>query len=126
MKVAYVDTSCIIAIAFREPGAKDVLHRLKRFDELISSDLMFAELRSAFAREKVDFPAELTSAVGRLLPDRPLDEECERALSAGYLRGADLWHVACALFIAPQPEMIHFVSLDQRQTGVAKKLGFKR
>ena len=35
-----------------------------------------------------------------MLPDRPLTHECTKALTAGYLRGADLWHVACALYLA--------------------------
>jgi hypothetical protein len=40
------------------------------------------------------------SAVTLVLPSRSLEEEMRQALEIGRLRGADLWHVACALFVA--------------------------
>ena len=125
MKVAYVDTSCLVAIAFGEPGAKRLGKRLAGFDHLVSAELMFAELRSAFAREKIPFVEGIVSGISRVFPDRPLDDECETALAAGYLRGADLWHVACALYVAKDPGLMHFVTLDTKQGVVVKKLGFK-
>lgn len=47
------------------------------------------------------------------------------ALTAGYLRGADLWHVACALYLAEVPSDVTFLSLDDRQRTVAEALGFR-
>ena len=49
----------------------------------------------------------------------------ENALRAGHLRGADLWHIATALYVAPDPFSIAFATLDQRQAEVAAALGFQ-
>jgi hypothetical protein len=35
MRVAYVDTSCLVAIAFGEKGGRAIGRRLKEFDELV-------------------------------------------------------------------------------------------
>jgi len=40
------------------------------------------------------------------------------------LKGADLWHLACAVFLAANPRELVFLTLDQRQKTVAAKLGF--
>ncbi len=45
MRFAYVDTSCLVAIAFDEPGADKVAARLRRFERLFASNLLEAELR---------------------------------------------------------------------------------
>jgi hypothetical protein len=45
-------------------------------------------------------------------------------LEHGYLRGADLWHLACALFVVDEPDMLTFLTLDTRQQEVAAALGF--
>ena len=37
---------------------------------------------------------------------------------------ADLWHVACALFLSPNPTDITFLTLDKPQRDVARRLGF--
>ena len=50
MSVAYVDTSVLTAIAFGEPDAAEHARRLDEFARLISSNLLEAELRAAFAR----------------------------------------------------------------------------
>jgi hypothetical protein len=59
-----------------------------------------------------------------VLPDRPLGGEIGVVLSAGYLRGADLWHLASALYLAGNPRNLPFITLDERQEVVARKLGF--
>lgn len=58
-------------------------------------------------------------------PDRPLSSEITAVLEAGYLRGADLWHVAVALYHAEDPREVTFVTLDNRQRAVAAALGFR-
>ena len=58
-------------------------------------------------------------------PGSALTREFETALQVGYLRGADLWHVATALYMSPEPGDISFVTLDRRQRNVAKALGFR-
>ena len=56
--------------------------------------------------------------------DRPLGPEFGLILGAGYLRGADLWHLSCALYLAGNPRDLPFITLDERQEVVARKLGF--
>lgn len=58
-------------------------------------------------------------------PFRPLTEEIETVLKAGYLRGADLWHVANALYAFPGAAEVGFFTLDERQRAVAAELGFQ-
>ena len=126
MKVAYVDTSCLVAIAFGEKGSRALTNRLQACDRLLSSNLLEAELSATLAREKVGGdPGGLLSHLDWLFPDRPLTPEYSRVLTAGYVRGADLWHLACALYLAPKPEELHFLTLDKRQKKVARKIGFR-
>ena len=124
MNVAYVDSSCLVAIVFAEPGSRALARRLESFDDLYSSNLLEAELRSALLREEQPGDAELLTWITWILPDRPLSEEIGRILGVGFLRGADLWHVACALFLAQTPRELSFLSLDDRQRAVAHDLGF--
>ena len=124
MSVAYVDTSVLTAISFDEPGAEALAGRLDGFARLVSSNLLEAELRATFAREKLDFPENVIAGIDWILPDRALSPELATALEAGYLRGADLWHVAHALYVTPRPESLSFVTLDTRQGAVAEALGF--
>lgn len=124
MSLAYVDTSCLVAIAFGERGAAAIARRLEGFDELLSANLLEAELRSSFSREEVAFEPDLLSWITWVLPDRPLGRELARTLEVGHLRGADLWHVACALYLAEDPPKLSFVTLDGRQRAVAEALGF--
>ncbi|MFQ5658749.1 MAG: type II toxin-antitoxin system VapC family toxin [Candidatus Methylomirabilales bacterium] len=124
MSSAYVDSSSLVAIAFGEPGSAQLVERLERYDELFSSALLEAELRAALAREGVADDAQLLHAISWVLPQRALSPEITRVLSAGYLRGADLWHLACALFLAQTPRDLSFVSVDRRQVRVARALGF--
>ena len=126
MKLAYIDTSCLLAIAVDEPGADKMVARLRRFDRLLSSNLLEAEVRAALAREGVRTDADrILSWVTWVHPNRPLTEECERIVSLGYLKGADLWHLACALFLDPSAEELAFLTLDRRQQERAEKLGFR-
>ena len=125
MRLAYIDTSCLVAIAFGEAGAAKAASRLERMDRLFASHLLEAELRSALAREKLSAdPAGLISSISWVYPNRPLSGEFERVMVKGYVKGADLWHLACALFLAPEPKDLAFVTLDKRQEEVARRLGF--
>ncbi len=124
MSVAYVDTSCLVAIAFGERGAAAVERHLREYDELVSSNFLEAELRSAFKRESVEFAANTLANLSWLIPDRPLTDEIERVLEAGYVCGADCWHLASALYLTSDPASISFLTLDEPQKKVAKDLGF--
>lgn len=125
MRLAYVDSSCLVAIALDEAGARRVEARLRRSDRLFASNLLEAEVRAALAREGVDDRGEnLLSGITWIYPNRPLTPEFHRILAAGYLKGADLWHLAHALFLAPAGKGLAFLTLDQRQRAVAAELGF--
>ncbi len=124
--LAYVDTSCLVALALDEPGAAGLTARLRRFERLFSSNLLEAELRSVLLREGFgqDIPA-LLADITWVFPNRPLTGEFEQITAAGYLKGADLWHLACALFLRPEAKDLAFVTLDRRQREVAAELGFR-
>ena len=48
---AYVDSSALIAIVRLEPTAEEVRTRINGFHTLLSSNLLEAEMRAAFARD---------------------------------------------------------------------------
>lgn len=125
MSGAYVDTSCIVAAAFGEATAAQITRRLARFDRVLSSPLLEAELLSALAREGREPTDAYSSAIELVIVDRSLSTEIMRVLEAGFLRGADCWHVATALYVAPDPRILTFLTLDAAQRKVAKALGFK-
>ncbi len=100
MSVAYVDTSALVAIAFDDARGPDLAESLDGFSRLVAG---------------IDW----------VLPDRPLAPELATVLGSGYLRGADLWHVASALYAAVDPGLMSFVTLDERQRAVAGMLGFQ-
>ena len=125
MKAAYVDTSCLVAIAFGESEVAEVVSRLREHDVLLSSNLLEAELRATLVREAAEVDEALFSWIKWVLPDRPLSVEIIRVLRAGYLRGADLWHLATAMYVTPEPRDLTFLTLDRRQEEVAEELGFK-
>lgn len=125
MKAAYLDSSFFLGIAFSEVSAASLERKLAAFDRLHSSNLLDAEVRSAFAREGLDEPEEaLFESVIWTLPDRPLAPEFRRILAHGHQKGADLWHLACALYLSPDPHEISFLTLDSRQRRAAAKIGF--
>jgi hypothetical protein len=126
LKAAYVDSSCLIAIATAEPGHHDLSKRLTSQERLFSSDLLEAELKSALARHGDGGRVKnILSWVEWVRPYRGLTGEIDRALKAGYVRGSDLWHLACALFIRPKMQTLSFFTLDGQQNGVARDLGFR-
>lgn len=124
MSVAYVDTSVLVAVAFSERGGATAARRLNTFSRLLSSNLLEAELRVAFAREGHEFEDGFISGIEWVLPDRTLAPEFTKVLGAGYLRGADLWHVSVALYVTGQGGGMSFITHDRRQRSVAAALGF--
>lgn len=126
MNAVYVDTSCVVAIAFGEQGHEAVASRLESFDVLLASNLLEAELRAVLVRERVpDRLDELVAGFRWILPDRPLSPEIRRVAERGYVRGADLWHLACALLVDPAASELVFATLDESQGRVAGSLGFR-
>ena len=125
MNVAYVDTSALVAVAFEEAASLTVADRLNGFSLLLSSNLLEAELRSAYAREQIEFQSQLVSGIEWVLPDRALSPEFRTVLNAGYTRGADLMHLATALYASNEPPFLSFVTLDMKQRAIADALGFR-
>lgn len=126
MKAAYVDTSCLVAVAFGEPGSARMVSRLKAYDVILASGLVEAELKAALVREGLSGRAtDFLPELDWVYPDRPLGREIDRVLAAGYVKGADAWHLACALFLSPDGADLHFETLDARQRSVARSLGFR-
>lgn len=124
--MAYVDTSAILSIVFEEPDWEFTAHRLAEFPVLLSSNLLEAEMRSAFEREGLAFDPGSVSSIGWVNPTRPLGREMTEAIAnGGYLKGADLWHIAVALFVDETvPGKLSFITLDANQKTVAGNLGF--
>ena len=121
---AYVDSSVLLTMAFEEPDAEDVARRLASYPRWVSSNLLEAEVRSALAREGNEFDADLLARIRWVMPTRPLSPEIAAALRVGYLRGADLWHIASALYAAQAMPELAFITLDRRQERIAAGLGF--
>ena len=125
MKAAYLDTSCLVAIAFGEPDARRVKRAMATYKVRFASNLLEAELKAALARENVAFEPGLLGELDWVQPERPLSPEIDRTLGEGYVRGADLWHLACALYVRPHVPGMAFVTLDRRQKEIAAALGFE-
>lgn len=120
---AYVDTSVLLALAF-DQGPPETRERVFAYDRLVASTLLEAEMLSACRRERVEWDPSLLEPIRWLMPERRLTVELERVYNAGYLRGADAWHVACALHATDSPSDLHFLTLDRLQRDVAAQLGF--
>ena len=126
MTAAYIDSSVVIATAFNEAGISKLTDSIYNCDSFVSSNLLEAEVRSVFSRQRVPIPESLLHGIAWIFPERPLTQELSTTLEeGGYLRGADLWHVACALYAMVVPSEAFFLTLDRQQSSVARKLGFR-
>lgn len=125
MSAAYVDSSVIVAIAFEERSWGEVDRQIGAFDNLWASNLLEAEVRAAYARTGIAFDVKVLSGMRWIIPDRPLTSEISMVTKTGYVKGADLWHLATALYMTPDPSQVAFITLDERQGEVARALGFR-
>ena len=125
MATAYVDSSALLAVAFAEPGGERVVQRLAEYSDWVSSNLLEAEVRSAFTREGRDFSSSYVPQVMWVTPERALSEEIDQVLRTGYVRGADAWHLASALYATLEMDVPAFITLDAQQRRVAEALGFE-
>lgn len=114
----------LLAIAFREAGFEVAAARLTQFDTVYACELLEAELRSACTREQHVVDVGMLDALHVVDQTRSLRNEIARVLAAGYVRGADCFHLAVALSLAPSPGELTFLTLDKRQREVAASLGF--
>ncbi len=122
----YVDSSVLTAVLLHESAHEHLQERLMR-GGLFSSLLLEAEVCSALQREKVPHEAfeQFAELMTWITPTQSLKSEIGEVLEYGYLRGADLWHVACAVYAFKIRRSIEFFSLDKNQRAVAAKCGFK-
>jgi hypothetical protein len=121
----FVDSSCLVAIALDEPGASRLRARIAKAPGRFASTLAEAEVLAAVTREGASAPANLLDGIGWVAPSRRLGQELARVIASGYIRGADAWHLACALFLDPGASELVFATLDTRQAEVAKAIGFR-
>lgn len=123
----YVDSSVVVAFLLGDTGASTFKRLRATKLPLLTSTLLQSEVYSALAREGI--ASALADAVlgsfAWVLPDRPLEAELKRTLAAGWLRGADAWHVACALRVSPDAEQLGFITLDRKQRAVAAAVGLQ-
>jgi predicted nucleic acid-binding protein len=128
MKRGYIDTSVLVALHFGQTEARRAARILRALNISISVNLVVPELLATLKREgrPLHEADRLLARIALYSPTDSLRPQCEAALAAGSLRGADLWHVAAALAIAgPQKRSdVQFVTFDERQQEVARSLGF--
>ena len=122
--LAYVDTSVVVAITLGEIGADAILDKVRPF-ERAAAPLREAEWRSACHRNRVVPDMTQLREIAWITSPGALSDELECVFEAGYVRGADAWHLATALCMAPDPSELTFLTLDDRQRGVAEALGFR-
>lgn len=125
MRGAFVDTSVLLAETFAEVPASIPRDALRSIDVVMASRLLEAEFLSACSRERLSPRMDVLDAITWIDSTRSLTAEISRVLAAGYVNGADCWHLATALSVAPDPGDVVFLTLHVRQRVVAKKLGFR-
>ena len=77
-------------------------------------------------REEVnDEAGDALASVDWVLPHEPLGAEVSRVLEAGYARGADVWHLARALWVQTQVGDLRFLTLDGQQGELARAVGLR-
>ncbi len=128
--VAYLDPTALIPIVFgEEPVGGATQDRLDMFPRLISSNLLEAELRSAFEREGQNFDPSWLLGIEWIAPERALGEEMARVQSFASLSSARMWHLANAVYLAKRLSLTRrnartaFITLDEDQETVARNLG---
>ncbi|MGA2263489.1 MAG: hypothetical protein ABSH28_18895 [Acidobacteriota bacterium] len=124
MKAAYIDTSLVIGIRFQKSPPATV--RMVRRYELFSSELLIAEVLAFGKRESMaeDLLWDALKGLSWIIPDGSISEALRRVIHFGYARGANLWHLACACYLSPNPGELAFLTLDEQQRQLASHLGF--
>ncbi len=124
MKYYYLDTSVVITIVLDQPRAAEFL-KIIESAKLYSHELLISECFAVAKREEIAF-SDMAKAIQEIniVTEIPqLESILEEVLQRGYCRGADLHHLACAKFLAPD-HSIGFLSADDHQAELAKTMGF--
>jgi predicted nucleic acid-binding protein len=128
VKIIYVDTSVLVCVFFTEnhPLVNHFSDTLNNADEVLSSSLLEAEFLSVIKREGLPLKESLTllEPVSLIIPERSLLVELKHIFDLSYLRGADAYHLATALYLDPSAKNLSFLTADKEQQDAAQKLGF--
>lgn len=134
---AYFDTSALIKRYIDEPGRREVLRLLRRYD-CVTSAVLPVEIRSALRRRASEGsldPTRVPEIVKRVTADRvywtfvevasDVLGAAETLTAAHPLRALDAIHVASAQVFAARlrDSELMYVSADKRQTGAAAAIG---
>ena len=116
----------MVSLTLREPGWGKLSETTARFETYHASELLVAEFLATLKRQRIDIALATgpLSTIAWVVPTRSIRPEIDRVLEHGALRGADLWHLACALYLSPTPKSLPFLTRDSEQRGVAKRIGF--
>ena len=126
MKIGYIDTSVLVAMAFDDAGGSFIGRFVSSFDRLYSSSLLEAEFFSAAAKEnRLKDTTGFIKPVRFIYPDANLTRYHQRVLEAGQIEGSALHHLSCALYLFQRPEDVFFLSLHPAQATLASRLGFQ-
>jgi predicted nucleic acid-binding protein len=122
--IVFLDTSVLVTVAFGQPDADQMQRALGQADMLVASSLLEAEFAAACRRESIPLIERALDGVRWIHPERSLLPEIRQVLEGGFVRGADCWHLATALYFAPDPGELLFLTQDRVQRQVAERLGF--
>lgn len=123
----YIDTSSLLALAFREPECNEIENLLDSATSISSSQLLVPESAAAFERNDLELSLlkQLLEAVTLLDLKCPF-ESIEEVLHHGHVRGADLLHLVTAIGLSGRDRgQLLFLTHDSGQAVIAEKLGFK-
>lgn len=123
----YVDTSVVIGVYFREKEYQRMRTTLSEAADVLSSSLLVAEMASTFKREEIDmvFLEPCVQSISIYYPNASLLPYYKKILTQGYCRGANLFHLACAMQLDPEVKELSFATHDSQQKKLAEKLGFR-
>jgi predicted nucleic acid-binding protein len=127
MKAVYVDSSVVVSLLFGEIDKLLISKKLSSYDEVLSSNLISAEVLSATRREKIDpnLALKILRNISIYAPSDDLKDELEKIFSKIYIRGADAYHLAAAMRLDPSGGELEFLTRDKDQQAAARALGFK-
>ena len=125
----YLDTSAWIAWKFGQNGKELLAKVLLKQNTVLSSPLLVAEylafLKKTKQLENVRYEDDL-EFIRWIYPADSLIESCAECARCHYLRGADLYHLATALWFAQGLRKdLRFLTCDIEQARAAQKIGFK-
>ena len=129
--IAYLDPTALIPVVFgEEPVGAVTQERLNRFPILVFSNLLEAELRARFERERQIFDPGWLSGIEWVQPRGSLGSEMARIQAIVSLSPVLLWHLASAMYLQQRQSLasrqyrLAFITLDEQQETAARELGF--